>query len=82
MIGANIRIQRRQVQDLHEWLDTFASGWSYFNADQQGTRDSNECFALQSIDVGTGDHTADITVNIPTKEMVLLLRLSWDAWII
>lgn len=83
---AAIHFERKQLPDLHAWLDTFAPGWAYYNnigkfantpARNAQLRQANEDFCQQNIDRGTGHLTSFITVYLADGKAAMAARIAW-----
>ena len=85
-LHADIRIQRQDIADLHNWLDRFAPGWLYWGSASSGelsaeetqhTRRVNDVLSANSVAKGRGDAWSTLKLVMPDKNAAMLVKLAW-----
>ena len=85
-LKADIKIQRKDIAGLHEWLDRHATGWVYWGSATAGELDAeqtdairhtNDNLAANSVAKGRGDLWSTLQVILPDNKAAMLCKLAW-----
>lgn len=87
MITMFVKFARSDMKALHEFLDTFSPGWTYYHVHQDGYNDENEMrirkhnedFSEISVANGTGATSTRIHICVQERDHAMSVKLSWPG---
>lgn len=85
-LKATIKVQRKDLGSLYDWLDANAHGWASWGSatsgelSQEKTRQillANLMFMERMVEYGLADKWSTIEVVLPDKKSAMLCKLAW-----
>jgi hypothetical protein len=77
-----VTIKRRELFELHEWLDQHCKGWHYYGKNHARIKRDNEDLIKTAIEIGTGDRPALVNIYPLPSDQHMLLKLCWPDVVI